>query len=418
LESEIKNRLVIFDVEGVIIPKIRFLLFDIFSRVGLKPFFKVAFLGLLYQVGLMSLKDTLKKIFKLLKGFSYERFISLFQGVPLMPKVENVFTELKRGGYKITLMSSSIPEVALQKLAERLGADFVSGPEIGVSEGRLTGDVRGDVLEPEGKALALKKILGSTGLSSHYCVVVADDRNNLPLFKLCDLKIGLNPDFLLGYKADYSVRGDLSEILPIINGELKVRGGGSFPKKTILRDAIHISGFSVPLACKYLLDPHTAAILIFLVAMLYSVSEIMRMFGRRLPLISDVTRMAAGKSEFQELVAYPLFYALGIIMSLILFPVPISYVSIVVLTLGDGFASIFGKKFGRRPLPINKNKTFEGSLGGLFLAFVGSLMFVDPYRALAASFIGMLTEILPLPVNDNITIPLASGLTLITLTMI
>lgn len=418
LDSEVQNRIVIFDVEGVIIPKVRFLLFEIFGKVGFKPFFKAAFFGMLYQVGLLSLKDALKKIFRLLRGFAYERFISLFQGVPLMPEVEKVFTELKRGGFKIALISSGIPRVALEKLAGRLRVDYVSGPEIGVSEGRLTGDIWGDVLENEGKASALKKILNERGLSSHYRITVADDRNNLPLFKLCNLKIGFNPDFLLSYKSDYVVRGDLSEILPIINEVPKMRRGGSFSKKTIIREAIHISGFSIPLVCTYLNNCHTFAILISLFALTYFISENMRMFGRRLPAIYDVTKMAAGKTEFQEFVAYPLSYALGIIMSLTLFPAPISYVSIVVMTLGDGFASILGKKFGRRPLPVNKNKTIEGSIGGLLLSFIGSLIFVDPYRALAASFSGMLTEILPLPVNDNITIPLASGLTLITSTMI
>lgn len=176
--------------------------------------------------------------------------------------------------------------------------DHVSGPEIGVSEGLLTGDIWGDALEAEGKASALKKILSDRGLSSYYRIAVADDRNNLPLFKLCDLKIGLNPDFLLSYKSDYLVRGDLSEILPIINEDPQTRGEGSF-SKTIIREAIHISGFSIPLVCTNLNDHHMIAILISLVASIYFISETMRMFGRRLPAIYDVTKMAAGKKEFQ-----------------------------------------------------------------------------------------------------------------------
>lgn len=412
-----RNSLIVFDVEGILIPKVRFLLFEVFREIGLWPFVKGAFFGFLYLVGLISLKTSLKKTFKLLEGFSYDQFISLFQGVPLMPEVENIFKELKKGGFKTALISSGIPRVALQKLAERLEADYVSGPEIGVSGGRLSGEIWGDVIEAEGKAVALKKLLRKEDLASCHCVVVADDRNNLPLFRLCELKIGYNPDFILSYKADYVVKGDLSEIIPIIKGESAIRGGG-FSKSIILREVIHLSGFSVPIICTHLVNHHMIASLIFLVTVLYTISETVRMFGIRLPVISEITMMAAGKSEFQEFVTAPIFYALGIIMSLIIFPEPIGYASIAVLTFGDGFASIFGRKFGRKPLSFNKNKTIEGSLWGFFLAFMGSLLFLDPYGALIASAGGMLAEVLPLPVNDNITIPLASGLALMALTFV
>ena len=406
-----EDRLIVFDVEGILIPKIRFLLFDVLWGIGLRSFVKGAFYGLLYLVGLTSLKGSLRRAFKLLEGFPYERFISLFQGVPLMPEVEDVFRELREGGFKTALISSGIPRVALQRLAERLGADYISGPEIGVSEGRLTGEVWGDVIEAEGKATALKKLLHEENLASYHRVAVADDRNNLPLFQLCDLKIGYNPDFILSYKSDYVVKGGLSGIIPIIKGE-SFTSGESFSRNIVLREVIHIGGFSVPLVCSYLVDRHLIALLIFLVALLYVTSETMRMLGVRLPIISDVTSMAAGDSELQGFVASPLFYALGIIISLVLFPEAISYTSIAVLTLGDGFASVFGRKLGRRNLPFNKNKTVEGALGGFLLALAGSLLFIGPYGALIASAAGMLAEVLPLPLDDNITIPLTSGLAL------
>jgi dolichol kinase/phosphoserine phosphatase len=411
LRSGEENRLIVFDVEGILIPKIRFLLFDVFGGIGLRPFVKGAFYGLLYLVGLTSLKGSLKRTFKLLEGFPYERFISLFQGIPLMPGAEDVFRELREGGFKTALISSGIPRVALQRLAERLGADYISGPEIGVSEGRLTGEVWGGVIEAEGKATALKKLLHEENLASYHRVAVADDRNNLSLFQLCDLKIGYNPDFILSFKSDYVVKGGLSGIIPIIKGE-SFTSGESLSRNIVLREVIHVCGFSVPLVCSYLVDRHLIALMIFLVAMLYVTSETMRMLGIRLPIISDMTLMAAGDSELQEFVASPLFYASGIIISLVLVPESISYASITVLTLGDGFASLFGRKLGRRNLPFHKNKTVEGSLGGFLLALAGSLLFIEPYGALIASAAGMFAEVLPLPINDNITIPLTSGLAL------
>jgi len=413
VESKNQKKLIVFDVEGILIPKIRFGLFAVAAKIGLWTFIKAAFFGLLYESGIISLKKALRSLYRLFKGISLEKFVSVFQGVPMMPGVETVFHDLKESGFKIALMSSGIPRIALEKMNERLGADYVSGLEIGLSEGLLTGDIFGDVIEPKGKAIAFSKILDEGGMSNFYCIGVADDRNNLPLFQLCDLKIGYNPDFVLTRKSDYVVKRDLTEILPIAKGEYKEKSSPGITETSIIREMMHVGGYMVPIACIYLIDRYAIALLISLVTVLYIMSETGRMLGAGLPIIRDITLKAAGSPEFEEFVSSPIFYALGIIMSLILFPEPIGYVSITVLTLGDGFAAIVGKRFGRKRVPFNKVKTFEGSLCGLLPAFLGSLLFVTPFRALVASLAGMVTEILPLPLNDNLTIPLVSGLVLI-----
>jgi phosphoserine phosphatase/dolichol kinase len=413
--SKVQNRLVVFDVEGVLIPKVRFILFEVAGKKSLQAFVKASFIGVLYETGLMSLKNALKKLYGLLKGFKLDQFISLFEEVPLMPGVEETFKELKEAGFKTVLISSGIPKVAVEKLGQRLGADYVSGLEMGVSEGLLTGEVWGEVIEPEGKATALRRIIDDNGLTHHYCVGVADDRNNISMFELCGLKIGYNPDFVLSRKSDFTTRGELSSIIPLVKGEATRPSVHQMSQTTSIRETIHISSFLISLICMYLLNRFIVAMLILLMAAAYMVSEVKRMFGTKIPLFTGVTMLAARKSEYQEFVASPLFFALGIAFSLMVFPEPIGYVSVTVLTLGDGFASIFGQRFGNARIPYNKTKYIEGTISGFFLAFFGSLWFsmVHPLNALIASAVGMFVESLPLPLNDNLTIPLASGLGLI-----
>jgi dolichol kinase len=72
-------------------------------------------------------------------------------------------------------------------------------------------------------------------------------------------------------------------------------------------------------------------------------------------------------------------------------------------------------KFGKTKLPFNKGKNIEGTIVGLTLAFLGALIFVDPISALIAATVGMLMEGIPCPLNDNFTIPLATGLVLLLL---
>jgi dolichol kinase len=81
-----------------------------------------------------------------------------------------------------------------------------------------------------------------------------------------------------------------------------------------------------------------------------------------------------------------------------------------VVTLGDGFASVVGKTYGRHKIPHSGGKSIEGTAAGIVCAFAGALVFAPPSVALAAALVGMVVEFLPLRVSDNLTVPLLSGL--------
>jgi len=404
------KRLIVFDVEGILLPKRRYLLSVAAKKLGFWEFLKIILLGILYEVGLLSLESTLRKIFKLFKGLSADEFFQLYKMAPLMPSAEEVFKRLNEAGYRTALISSGLPKHFVEDLATRLKADFAFGLELGVANGRLTGEIRGDVLKPNGKALVLNKILEEEGLSSKDCVLVADDRNNLPMFPLCALKVGYNPDFLLSAKSDFAVKGDLSEALPLIMENAMKVPHATFSKSEAVRESIHVSGFLVPFVCIYLLDKYFVALLIFLFTILFIASEFARMEGTEFPILSTITKRAATQSELYEFATNPIFFALGITFSLILFPKPVNYASILILVLGDCSAVIFGKKLGRTVFPLNKGKMVEGSVFGFLFAFIGALIFVNPVKALIGAAVGMLVECLPLPISDNLTVPLASGL--------
>jgi HAD superfamily phosphoserine phosphatase-like hydrolase len=406
------NRLIVFDVEGVLIPKRRYLLFEATKKVGLWGFIKIIAVGLLYEIGLLSLESALKRIFMVLRGLKVDDVFQLYKGIPLMPGTEEVFEKLNEIGFKTAIISSGLPTLLVKDLASRLNVDYAFGLELEVANGHLTGEIGGDVLKPDGKGVVLKKILEEEGLSPHDCAVVADDRNNLPMFPLSALRVGYNPDFILSARSDFVVRDDLLQILPIVTENLLQVPGPAISRSEIIRETIHIGSFLVPFICVYLLESYLVSLLILLITLLYAASEVARLKGINFPVFSTITWKAANKPELYEFATAPIFFALGITFSLILFPAPISYASIAVLTLGDGFATVFGRKFGSVAFPFNKGKNAEGSIFGFLFAFVGAMLFVDPVGALMGAAVGMLVESLPLPVSDNLAVPLASGLVL------
>jgi HAD superfamily phosphoserine phosphatase-like hydrolase len=409
------NRLIVFDVEGIVIPKNRYLLFETSRKVGFLGFIRVIALGFLYEIGLLSVESALRRIFAMLKGLEAEEVLQIHKRIPLMPGTEKVFKTLNDKGYRTALISSGLPTPAVEDLATRLQADYAYGLELEIADERLTGAIGGVVLRSGGKAVVLKEILEKEGLTPQDCVMVADDRNNLPMFPLCRLRIGYNPDFVLTAKSDFVTKGELTEILPYIIGENHMHSHSVMSRSRGLRETIHMSSFLLSFICIYLLGNIMVASLILFVAVLYTLSEVARVRGINIPILSSITWNAANKTELYEFATSPIHFALGISISLLIFPAPIRYVAITILTLGDSCAHIFGMKFGRTPLPFNKGKNLEGTLFGFLFAFLGAMIFVDPVRALIAAAVGMLVEALPLPINDNLTMPLASGLMLLIL---
>jgi phosphoserine phosphatase len=407
------GRLVVFDVEGIVIPKNRYLLFEASRKVGFLGFIKIVALGVLYELGLLSLESAMKRIFVMLKGLKAETVLGLHKRIPLMPGTEQVFETLNQRGYRTAFISSGLPTQSVEELATRLHVDYAYGLELEITDDRFTGGIGGDVIRSGGKADVLQRILEKENLTPQDCVMVADDRNNRSMFPLCGLRIGYNPDFVLTAKSDVVTKGALTEILPHITDEKPQHSNSLMSGSRGLRETIHMGSFLLSFICIYLLGNVAVASLILLVMVLYTLSEVSRVRGINIPVVSSITWRAANKTELYEFATSPIYFALGIATSLLVFPAPIPYVAITTLTLGDGCAHLFGMKFGKTPLPFNKGKNLEGTIAGLLFAFLGATIFVDPTKALIAAAVGMLVEALPLPLNDNFTIPLASGLTLL-----
>jgi dolichol kinase/phosphoserine phosphatase len=370
---------------------------------------KVFFYGFLYETGLFRLKAALKNIFRITRGMKTETLMQVAAKVPLVPGAKEVFSQLKAQGYKTALVSSGLPTLAVKVIGSEVGADYAFGFEIGVEGDTLTGEIWGDVIERNGKFKVLNQIVTEECLTTNDCAVIADDRNNASIFLKEALKIGYNPDFVLRIKADHVVMGRISKVLTVINGEPKHRVRPS--RNDVLRELIHASGIFVPVVAILIGIPIVAASIIIVLGF-YGASEYLRTEGKKMPLIYAITRKAASPTELYQLVLAPVYFALGILFTLLVFPSPANYAAIAIFAFGDSAASIFGSTLSRTPLPFNKDKSLEGSLGGFLFAFLAGSIFVSPLIALVGAAIAMFVEYLPLPINDNLLIPLFTGLAL------
>jgi len=78
--------------------------------------------------------------------------------------------------------------------------------------------------------------------------------------------------------------------------------------------------------------------------------------------------------------------------------------SLIIIALGDGIATIAGKA-GRMSIPYNKKKKLEGSVA-FFLSSLAGYLFIGPL-IIPAAVVAMIVESLPIPMDDNLTLPIA-----------
>ena len=174
--------------------------------------------------------------------------------------------------------------------------------------------------------------------------------------------------------------------------------------KDLFRKSIHICSSFVPLFLSFAYWPVIGLLVLALV--LYTISEILRARNINIPLISKITEIAARKRDENRFVLGPVTLVCGILLAALMFPLEYARVGIFALAFGDGLASLFGKLFGKLPIPGAHGKTVAGSLTCFFAVFVSTFCCCGNCMiSLIVATCAMFIEMLPLSDFDNLIIP-------------
>jgi dolichol kinase len=105
------------------------------------------------------------------------------------------------------------------------------------------------------------------------------------------------------------------------------------------------------------------------------------------------------------------YLLLASLLAIEIFPQPIAAAALGFTVLGDAFGALVGRAVGRRKF---FNKSLEGAAGCLaaclaWAAYVVMVAHVPPLVAIAGALTATAVEMLPIPLDDNLGITLASG---------
>ena len=178
--------------------------------------------------------------------------------------------------------------------------------------------------------------------------------------------------------------------------------------KEIFRKSIHLCSAFVPFFLSLAYKP--VLIVLFMLLSFYTISEIIRLKGINVPIVSKITSIAARKRDENKFVLGPVTLVIGIIIASILWKSDAAKVGIFALAFGDGFASLVGKLIGRVHIPFTKGKTAAGSLACFYAVYISSFAVGhNGLLSLILAFVAMVVEVIPMTDFDNIVIPIVIG---------
>lgn len=180
-------------------------------------------------------------------------------------------------------------------------------------------------------------------------------------------------------------------------------------KTELLRKSIHLLIGLVPTLANW--NFSLTVLLLASGILVYSYSELMRLRGFEIAIISKVTALAARRRDAGRFVMGPVTLGIGALLALVLYPEPAASIAIYALAFGDGLSSLVGKAFGTVRIPFTGGKSLEGSLT-CFLAVLCSAYAVsgDLARSAAIAFVATVTEAAPTKDADNVLLPSIVGL--------
>ncbi|MAE03971.1 phosphoserine phosphatase SerB [Porticoccaceae bacterium] len=154
--------------------------------------------------GELDFKQSFAQRMALLKGLDVNVLQSVAERLQLNEGAEHLLKTLKRLGFKTAIVSGGFTYFGhyLQRI---LGVDYVYANELDIEDGRVTGRVKGDIIDGQRKADLLRELADREGLVLQQVIAVGDGANDLPMLNIAGLGIAFRAKPLVKASAKQSI---------------------------------------------------------------------------------------------------------------------------------------------------------------------------------------------------------------------
>ncbi|WP_192021393.1 phosphoserine phosphatase SerB [Shewanella sp. WPAGA9] len=141
--------------------------------------------------GELDFEESLRLRVSKLAGASDSIINQLCQDLPLMPGLESIVAELKPNDWKLVLASGGFTPF-VGHLKDLLGLDAAYANELVIEDGKLTGEVTGEVVDAQYKADVIDKSAAKWQIAAGQRVAIGDGANDIPMVKAADYGIAFH----------------------------------------------------------------------------------------------------------------------------------------------------------------------------------------------------------------------------------
>jgi len=155
--------------------------------------------------GEIDFNESFKRRMALLKGLDTTVLDQIAARLPMTEGAEELVSNLKALGFKTAILSGGFNYFA-SHLQQKLGFDYVYANELDIDEnGKVTGEVKGTIVNGERKAELLREIAAKEGVSLEQTIAVGDGANDLPMLSIAGLGIAFRAKPLVRESAKQAI---------------------------------------------------------------------------------------------------------------------------------------------------------------------------------------------------------------------
>ena len=154
--------------------------------------------------GEIDFSESFRQRMALLEGLDESVLEGIAENLPITEGAERLISTLRHFGYKVAILSGGFTYFA-EYLQQKLGIDYVFANRLDFKNGKLTGKVRGDIIDGQMKARLLEQLAEQEGISTEQVIAVGDGANDLPMLSIAGLGIAFHAKPLVREQAQHSI---------------------------------------------------------------------------------------------------------------------------------------------------------------------------------------------------------------------
>lgn len=154
--------------------------------------------------GKLDFKQSFTRRMALLEGLDESVLAGIAANLRLTEGAEKLIASLKKLGYKTAILSGGFNYFG-RYLQNKLGIDYVYANELDIVDGKVTGQVKGIVVDGQRKAELLAMLALQEGIELEQVIAVGDGANDLPMLSVAGLGVAFRAKPLVKASAEHAI---------------------------------------------------------------------------------------------------------------------------------------------------------------------------------------------------------------------